>query len=233
MFRTRRATRIAVIAMVVLLMVAIGVYLANNRVREVIPTQEARLEAPIEAATSPRIEGRDGSWITISGRVISPLPNQFALDYGSGVVTVEMDDRSPLYQEAQMLRRGDRVVVTGRIDDNLYRDRTIEARSVFVPKINKRFFASAEDEENLAALGEARATPEHYVDLVGTVTAREADRLVMAAGGQALHVDLSGLPRQPRSTSIAPGDRIYVWGDLEIGRAGPKLLAKGINEIAE
>ena len=214
-------------------MVAIGVYLSNNEVREIIPSGEARLTSAPEAVRPARIAGDDGNWITISGRVISPLPNQFTLDYGSGAVTVEMDDRSPLYQEAQMLRRGDRVVVTGRIDDNLYRDRTIEARSVFVPKINKRFFASAADEENLGALGEARAAPDYYVDLVGTVTGRLADRLMIVAGGRELDVDLSGLAAEARPTGIAAGDRIYVWGDLEIGRAGPKLLAKGINKVAE
>ena len=43
------------------------------------------------AAEAPYLE-RDGSWINLSGTVTSTTADTFMLDYGDGLITVEMDD---------------------------------------------------------------------------------------------------------------------------------------------
>ena len=62
-----------------------------------------------------------------------------------------MDDRSGLYKEGSILRRGDEVVVAGRIDRNLYAKPQIEARRVYVPRLDLSIHASPADEENVEA----------------------------------------------------------------------------------
>ncbi len=56
---------------------------------------------------------------------------RFRLDYGEGLIAVEMDDWD-WYDEANPIKPGDRVNVYGRIDADLHQKRTIEADSVCV-----------------------------------------------------------------------------------------------------
>jgi uncharacterized protein YdeI (BOF family) len=91
----------------------------------------------------------DGNWINLSGTVLSTAPSTFALDYGPGNITVEMDDWD-WYQEGKALVPGDQVVVTGKVDDDLYQSKRIEASSVYAKNLNTYFYASGADEENLA-----------------------------------------------------------------------------------
>jgi uncharacterized protein YdeI (BOF family) len=69
----------------------------------------------------------DESWINLSGTVVSSTLDQLTLDYGTGLITVEMDDWD-WYNEASLIRPGEEVTVYGRIDDSFYASRTIEAR---------------------------------------------------------------------------------------------------------
>jgi len=61
----------------------------------------------------------DESWISLTGDVVDSSFEQFRLDYGEGLITVEMDDWD-WYDEADHVRAGDRVTVYGRMDDALY-----------------------------------------------------------------------------------------------------------------
>ena len=91
-------------------------------------------------------EMQNNSWITISGTVDTVSADHFTLDYGDGLITVEMDD-GDRDADAYKLNRGDEVTVSGRIDDDFYEFTTIEASSVYVRHLNTMFFASAVDEE--------------------------------------------------------------------------------------
>lgn len=46
---------------------------------------------PLYADESP-LDDPDNSWISIRGTVVAPTANSFILDYGEGMITVEMDD---------------------------------------------------------------------------------------------------------------------------------------------
>lgn len=90
----------------------------------------------------------DESWISISGTVAHSDSDSFVLDYGDGVVTVEMDDWDA-YGDAYGLLDGDEVTVYGRVDDDLFEFTKIEAGSVYVEDLNTFFYASSDDEEDV------------------------------------------------------------------------------------
>lgn len=71
----------------------------------------------------------DDTWISISGSVEAVSADAFTLNYGEGVITVEMDD-GDRDADAYKLIPGDKVTVSGMIDDDFYETTTIEASSV-------------------------------------------------------------------------------------------------------
>jgi uncharacterized protein YdeI (BOF family) len=163
----------------------------------------------------------DDSWISISGTVVAPDADSFSLDYGEGVILVEMDDWDT-YGDAYGLMDGDRVTVYGRVDDDLFEADSIEAGSVYVENLNTYFYASAADEENgdytpyfwtvTTPLELSRAT------IRGTVT--EIDRpereFVIDTGNQRMTVETEFLGYNPLDDlgyqKIDEGDRVSVSG---------------------
>lgn len=243
--RRRRATRIAVIAILVLLALAIGIYVGRNHVEAIFPTGDAEVPAaangeqtvpPPRAADGKVARRDDANWITIGGVVASVLPGQFTLDHRTGTVTVEMDDWDPAYREAMPLRKGDQVVVTGAIDDNLYLRKRIEADSVFVNNLNTYFYASAADEENRPRPG-YRPDEESFVDLVGTIAAVDGRDLLLRIGERQIRVDTRGLGGNPLEGEgeqrLSQGDRVYLWGDMTFDARAPTLAAKGLISLRD
>ena len=81
----------------------------------------------------------NNSWITLSGTVESVSPDRFMLDYGDGMITVEMDGPGG-GASGYKLVKGDKVSVSGAIDDDLFERTTIEASSVYVESLGTNFY---------------------------------------------------------------------------------------------
>lgn len=94
----------------------------------------------------------NNTWISISGTVKTVSPDIFLLDYGDGIIKVEMDD-GDRDADAYKLIEGDTVTVNGMIDDDFYEATKIEAASVYVEKLGTYFYASSVDEEDYAVSG--------------------------------------------------------------------------------
>lgn len=161
----------------------------------------------------------DGTWISISGVVKNVRPNTFALDYGKGVISVEMDD-GDRDADAYALLDGDKVTVNGRIDDDFFQTTTIEASSVFVEKLGTHFFASSIDEEDgYFALDVPVIVARTTVS--GKVTAIEGDELVLDTGLRKLRVDVEAMPYDPLDDEgyqkIEVGDVVRVSGTMDPG----------------
>lgn len=77
----------------------------------------------------------------------SVSPDTFLLDYGQGMIRVGFDD-GDRDADAYKLMAGDRLSVTGLIDDDFYEMTTVEASSVYVESLGTYFYASAADEED-------------------------------------------------------------------------------------
>ena len=174
----------------------------------------------------------DRSWINLSGTVVSATPDSFVLDYGNDTVTVEMDDWD-WYREGLALAPGDPVVVTGRVDDDLWQAKRIEASSVYARNLNTYFFASGADEEDLGTSTVYVASAPAVSDTTGYVTAMEGQEFTIGSGPAAIRVDMSSLA-QAQKPAIKIGDRVYVWGDLDIDpRERAEIMAKGIVLLAK
>jgi uncharacterized protein YdeI (BOF family) len=163
----------------------------------------------------------DETWINISGTAVEAEDDAFVLDYGDGVITVEMDDWDWYDENAEMLE-GDKVRVYGEIDDDLYETTTIEASSVYVESLGTYFYASAADEEY-----EDRY--DYYIDydpivvgetsVYGTVTSVSGREFTVDTGVRELTVDTSDMLYDPTDDfgyqQIDVGDYVSVTGEME------------------
>lgn len=165
----------------------------------------------------------DDSWISISGTVAEVDRNKFTLDYGEGIITVEMDD-GDRDADAYKLLTGDKVRVNGLIDDDFMEMSTIEAGSVHVEKIDTTFYASATDEEDwVENIVVATPVVVSEAQLHGTVTGinEATDEITVNSGPREITVDVTSLSYDPLDDDgyqqIEVGDLISVTGDIDTG----------------
>lgn len=160
----------------------------------------------------------DDSWITLSGTVTNTNPEGFQLDYGDGTMTVEMDapdgDAS-----GYRVAKGDKVTVSGVVDDDLFETASIEATSVFVEGLNTHFFASsAIDEEDLLVAVPTPVVVSRTM-VVGTVTGVDGREFMVDTGASRFTVDTSqlgaNLTDDQGFMQVEVGDRVSVVGDMD------------------
>lgn len=173
----------------------------------------------------------DDTWISISGTVDTVRPDSFTLDYGKGVITVEMDD-GDRDADAYKLVKGDKVTVNGKIDDDLFETRTIEAGSVYVESLDTYFYASAADEEDTFVTVTAPVVISQTI-VQGKVTEVSGDKFVVDAGLRKVRVDVSKMPNDPLDDEgyqkIKVGDRVSVIGKMDDDLfEGRELMAQSV-----
>lgn len=185
-------------------------------------------------------EKPDESWISISGTVTSSEADRFTLDYGDGVITVEMDDWEN-WGDAYGLIDGDEVTVYGRMDDDVFETAKIEAGSVYVDDLNTYFYASAADEESVGASAYVYSPVN-----VGDTTLRGAvasvneatNEFTLDTGLVEVRVDTDELSYDPLDESgyqrIEVGDRVVVAGRVDKGFfEGREIVADTIVTLDE
>jgi uncharacterized protein YdeI (BOF family) len=179
----------------------------------------------------------DDSWITISGTVESVSADSFTLDYGDGAVIVEMDD-GDRDADAYKLMVGDKVTVSGEIDDDFYETTTIEASSVYVENLGTTFFASAVDEETTEGWAVAVTVPIPISQTIvyGTVTDVDEHEFTVDSGLRELQVDVADMPYNPLDDEgyqkIRVGDRVKVSGDIDTDFfEGRELMADAVIKL--
>lgn len=177
--------------------------------------RQSQQQGERKALQSDRQEVRtaaDEEWLLVTGKVKSSTPDGFVLEYGGGQITVEMDDYDN-YEE-NVLLPDDRVTVTGRMDDDLFERRAIEAVSVYVDRLHTAFFASAADEEGgfISYLSPDYLSDGELVALTGRVSSREGDMLTLRTGLREVKVDTTGIDRELK---VGSGDRVTVYGEFD------------------
>jgi uncharacterized protein YdeI (BOF family) len=179
----------------------------------------------------------DNTWISIDGTVETVLSNSFALDYGPGTITVEMDD-SDRDAEGYNLRTGDQVRVSGRVDNELFARTTIEASSVYVENLGTYFFASSADEED-RALTNTWPLQVSSTTLRGTVKDVGEESFTVSSPGGAIKVETDRLAYDPLDGAgyqrIESGDVVMVTGhmDTEFFDAQRELQARSVVVLHE
>ena len=184
-------------------------------------------------AVNPYLQPNN-TWITISGEVETVEADAFDLDYGEGVITVEMDD-GDRDADGYKLLPGDKVTVSGMIDDDFYEQTTIEASSVYVENLGTTFYASAVDEESIDVV-----TPvvPSKVTVSGTVSAVTNDDFIINTGLRSLRVDIEDLPYNPLDEEgylkIETGDFVRVTGNMETEFfEGRQLMADSVIKLVD
>lgn len=182
--------------------------------------------APAMSANPYKMKYTDNDWITITGDVVSTSEDAFTLDFDDGLVTVEMDDWD-WFNEASLLKKGEKVTVYGRIDDGLYEAKTIEADSVYAHDRNTYFYASDADEEGDALYYSYYYTypveiPDGtWMSVSGIVKDIDGRELTLDTGLREVRIDTDEMAYNPLDDKgyqqIDEGDRIYVSGELDIG----------------
>ncbi|MBD3343980.1 MAG: hypothetical protein GF401_02840 [Chitinivibrionales bacterium] len=159
----------------------------------------------------------NNSWISLEGTIVATTDNTFDLDYGQGIVTVEMDDWD-WYEEGKALIVGDDVTVYGRVDDDLYETTSIEAQTVYVDDLNTFFYASAADEED-ADIYIAPIYSDYDLQLTGKVTSVSGREFTIDVGKRKVTVDTDNMPYNPLDDAgyqqIEKNDWVTVSGDIE------------------
>lgn len=189
-----------------------------------IPTLTAAMALALSGAVSgqepnPRMLP-DDTWISLSGTVTSTTDSAFMLDYGDGMITVEMDDWDTV-GDAFPLVEGDEVTVFGDVDENLFVQDTIEAGSVYVEGLNSFFYANSADEEEYAAWTVDTVVTVGDVKYIGTVETvdADADQFTIDTGAQELTVEVDGMLYDPLDDEgfqkIEVGDVVSVEGTLD------------------
>lgn len=162
----------------------------------------------------------NGGWISLSGKVVSATPHQFMLDYGARTIPVEMD--SYRWYNENVLVPGDRVTVTGRMDDDFFQDERIEASSVYVNDLHRYFYASPADEEDgyySYFLALDPITNHESVSLSGTVAGIDGEIMTLDAGLQNFRIDTGSLGYDPFDSTgleeVRVGDHVVVSGRMD------------------
>ncbi|MFO7964029.1 MAG: NirD/YgiW/YdeI family stress tolerance protein [Desulfobacterales bacterium] len=163
----------------------------------------------------------DETWISISGTAVEAGEKSFLLDYGKGMVVVEMDDWD-WYKEGHNIVEGDKVTVYGRVDDDLFETTTIEADSVYVEGLGTYFYADSDDEEiaepyNYWVSGGPIIPGQVYVR--GKVTGVEERKFTIDTGPRKLTIDTDEMVYNPIDKKgyqwVEKGDHVLVGGQLE------------------
>jgi uncharacterized protein YdeI (BOF family) len=163
----------------------------------------------------------DESWISISGTAVDTLVDSFTLDYGEGLVSVEMDGWG-WYNQTFNVIEGDKVTVYGKIDDDLYETTSIGASSVYDENLGTYFYANSADEEydedyDYWVVGEAIVVGQTTVR--GTVTGVNGREFTIDNGPRKLTVDTSTMGYNPMDKkgfqAINKGDYVSVSGSMK------------------
>ena len=177
-------------------------------------------EAQTDEQTSTQEQIQSGSIVRISGTVETIVPNTFNLDYGEGQVLVEMDDRDR-DADSYALQDGDKVTVTGYVDDDLFEDKTIEASSVYVHKIGTYFFASLMDDEKFEfdiPTMEVNSSDTNMT-VKGQVAQVKENAFTVESGEQDIEIAVSELSSNPLDDEgyprVSAGDMVSVTGTVD------------------
>lgn len=177
----------------------------------------AFLAAPALAQDESPYAKADDTWISIDGTVHTVSADEFELDYGPGTITVEMDD-GDRDADAYKLAFGDKVRVSGRIDDDFFEETTIEASSVYVENLGTYFYADPADEEDTFVTYTTPITVSNTV-IQGTVTDVDVEEFTVNTGARTVRVEVEEMPYNPLDDigyqKIEVGDRVSVTGDMD------------------
>jgi uncharacterized protein YdeI (BOF family) len=169
------------------------------------------------AAQDPRVLG-DNDLISLSGKVLLVQNHSFTVQYPGGQIRVDVDEWD---WRTHRLSPGEQVIVRGIVDDGLFKNKSIEARSVRVPGRNVVYYADTDDTDDIFDFesGALRAEEDTFAALDGVVRRISGREFTLRAGGRAILVDTDQMLYDPLDNvghqQINIGDRVRVVGRID------------------
>lgn len=184
----------------------------------IVPTAEAQLsraDQTLEANT----------YVTLSGTVEgTPETNSFTLRYTGGSIRVDTNDAWPdLFRKdaAEILKPGDQVTVTGRVDDALFSAKEIDAMSIsHKGQTYSRVYTRGADADPLFKMWpyygwDAARVDNDNVSVSGVVSEISGNNeFEMKFGDRTMKVDTSDLTLA-ETERLRAGDRVTVFGKVD------------------
>lgn len=182
-----------------------------------------------------------GEWVRLSGTVEEINADQFTLNHGSGSVTVELDDIVGFGESLPV--PGDKVQVSGRLERMFFEKRSLDARLVYLPKLDETFYSSRAAGSAGDPAGPASGYPwdevleDGGISLTGRVEAVHDEMIALDTGFHTVTVDTTRMVDSPVDRKLVEtvevGDRISVTGPVDHAELfdGRKVVATTLYEL--
>jgi len=168
------------------------------------------------------IEGKYG-YVTISGTISKVLDNdRFELDYGNGFTQIDCDDalHDVFEKSGHRIKVGDKVTVTGKIDNNWFTKHEILVSSILhitedYVLLYKRAATAGEEVPVIVGVAKPSLFLDGQVALTGIVssTVYEGSFTLRYEDGT-IQVDAAGI-KIPDNNHIVSGDIVTVYGKID------------------
>ncbi len=197
-------------------------------------SNETTLEAENSAderAAEPRLEQRQpqelaedvkdataGEWISLAGKVRSASADHLSLSYGPDAVRVELEEIESWPEDE--VKAGDRVTVSGRVDNDFYEGKTVNAAAVHVASLDRTFHGASEDQRTYHDfLASQFAEDGDWVTLSGRIGKFLENGLTLETGIVDVNVDTDQIDEpindDKGDVRLALNDRVLVTGRVE------------------
>ncbi|MCW8193817.1 hypothetical protein F6455_03325 [Proteobacteria bacterium 005FR1] len=172
------------------------------------------------SAKPPPDDPGDGSRVALKGTVVALRAGSFILDHGDGTISIEMDNWANQDVDGA-IREGQHVTVRGKVDNDFWHRRRVEADSVHVEELQTTLTAPSpadEEEAQNQRLTSSYGPIPNDIEVAGTVTSVRGDKFTIDNGRRRITVDTSFLDKNPMDDSgyqqIDVGDFVRASGDL-------------------
>lgn len=162
-------------------------------------------------------------WVTVTGEVVELNDDKFRLDTGPNILTVDLNDFDPVLMRGNTLYLGDRVTVTGRLDEEFFTEDDIEATSVYLVDAQTYYFSDGDN--NVVDMWDFQAPiyaeRGSMITITGEVTSISGREFWIDHFGRKTEVDTVDLGYNPLddvgAQQIDVGDRVSIRGTLDYG----------------
>lgn len=158
----------------------------------------------------------DDTSLTLSGTVGQVNDDEFTLRTRNGSIAVESDevfDDENIYR----LEPGDRIIVTGNVDDDFFESRKLEANAIHVDKVDVTFTTRDGTVDSFTS-SSSNGADDGVTELNGRIVAIEDNEFAISSGTGQTTVNIGNLDDNPLDDQgylkLDIGDRVQVKGEM-------------------
>lgn len=170
----------------------------------------------------------DGSTVTLTGTVQKVDGHDFVMRHGRENIEVELEGWNWNKPDLEKhLKVGQRVTVTGEVDDDWFDEKELEAQNIYLDTeqvyfytvdINPAYVQATRDvEKRRMARGDMQDGS--YYSVRGDIKKIDGDDIVLAANNRNYRVNLDELGYNPLDNQglqrLSVGDRVWVSGEID------------------